>query len=478
MTYSHKKVNLSRYFLVILIIGELMNPIHIIIIAVIGSCIVFLSYLVIKSFVTPRRIDGIQKLLKQKKYNAAIKLAKSLSSRDPSDYTARYWLGEAYLADGKPELALMEFKFVNQNAIFGGDIAEIPFRKNLAELYSRFNHTEDAFKQYILLTKLEPANAENFFKVGKYFEQKGKSDQALGYYQQTIKLNKRHVKAHAAYGLLLFRAKQYSEAKKEIDYAIQLSPDTFSSYYYLGKILKENKDYAAAVAAFEKSLRDPEYKQKALIERGSCYMAANNIEKAMVEYDRAVKSAQNESSQETLYARYFLAACYEKTRKLELAISQWEAIYAKNHNFKDVASKLAQYKDLQSNDHMKEYLTSNPQTFNEICKKVALSGFGLTAGNVESKKFGCMMVATESKNENWMNMRQSPYLLVFYREPDLIEDSVLRKLLEIAKSKSYVKVIIFSSAGFTRTAISFSENRPVELINKDKLEVLLSKADI
>ena len=455
-----------------------MNPIHIIIIAVIGSCIVFLSYLVIKSFVTPRRIDGIQKLLKQKKYNAAIKLAKSLSSKDPSDYTARYWLGEAYLADGKPELALMEFKFVNQNAIFGGDIAEIPFRRNLAELYSRFNHTEEAFKQYILLTKLEPANAENFFKVGKYFEQKGKSDQALGYYQQTLKLNKRHVKAHAAYGLLLFRAKQYTEAKKEIDYAIQLSPDTFSSYYYLGKILKENKDYAAAVAAFEKSLRDPEYKQKALIERGSCYMAANNIEKAMVEYDRAVKSSQNESSQETLYARYFLAACYEKTRKLELAISQWEAIYAKNHNFKDVASKLAQYKDLQANDHMKEYLTSNPQTFNEICKKVALSGFGLTAGNVESKKFGCMMVATESKSENWMNMRQSPYLLVFYREPDLIEDGVLRKLLEIAKSKSYVKVIIFSSAGFTRTAISFSENRPVELINKDKLEVLLSKADI
>ena len=42
----------------------------------------FLSYLVIKSFVTPRRIDGIQKLLKQKKYSAAIKLAKSISAKD------------------------------------------------------------------------------------------------------------------------------------------------------------------------------------------------------------------------------------------------------------------------------------------------------------------------------------------------------------------------------------------------------------
>jgi tetratricopeptide (TPR) repeat protein len=77
-----------------------MNPIHIIIIAAIGSSIVFLSYLVIKSFVTPRRIDGIQKLLKQRKYNSAIKLAKSIASKDPSDYTARYWLGEAYYNEG------------------------------------------------------------------------------------------------------------------------------------------------------------------------------------------------------------------------------------------------------------------------------------------------------------------------------------------------------------------------------------------
>ena len=207
-------------------------------------------------------------------------------------------------------------------------------------------------------------------------------------------------------------------------------------------------------------------------------MAANSVEKAMIEFDRAVKSAQNESSQETLYARYFLAACYEKTRKLDSAITQWEAIYAKNHNFKDVASKLAQYRDLQANDSMKEYLTSNPATFCEICKKVALVGFGLAAGSVEQKKFGCMMVATESKSENWMNMRQSPYLLVFYREPDLIEDSVLRKLLEIAKSKNYVKVIIASSAGFTRTATSFSENRPIELVTKDKLEQFLTKAQI
>ena len=35
-------------------------------------------------------------------------------------------------------------------------------------------------------------------------------------YQQTIRLDKKHTKAHAALGMLLYRAKQFNEAKKEI----------------------------------------------------------------------------------------------------------------------------------------------------------------------------------------------------------------------------------------------------------------------
>ena len=41
-------------------------------------------------------------------------------------------------------------------------------------------------------------------------------------------------------------SEQYAEAKKEIDTAIKLSPETYSSYYYLGKILKDAKDIRVA----------------------------------------------------------------------------------------------------------------------------------------------------------------------------------------------------------------------------------------
>ncbi len=448
---------------------------QIILILVLGTAVGFLAWFIIKSLVTPKKIEGIEKLLKQGKNQAAIKLAKSLITKNPRDTEAHYLLGKAYLMDKKTELALMEFKIVNQNAIFD-KIPEAEFRKMIAQLFIKYNQPEEALKEYLLLTKLEPRNADNFYNAGKLFEQRSKSEQAIAYYQKAIELNKKDPKAHAAMGLLLYRGKQTAEAKKEIEYAISLSPNTYSTYYYLGKIQKEAKNYAAAVNAFEKSMRDPEYKQKSLIERGTCFLAANNVEKAIQEFEQAIKVSRDDSAQETLYARYFLAACYEKLRKIDLALSQWEKIYAKMRNFRDVSDKLAQYRDLQANDHMKEYLTSNSDEFIEICKSVAMDAFKLSARDTAPTKFGCRIMATDAKSDNWMNVRQQSQMLLFYREPELIEDGTLRSCQEEMKKQNITKTIVFTSSGFTRAAVEFAESRPIELVGKEKLEALLEKA--
>ncbi|MCM1320501.1 MAG: tetratricopeptide repeat protein [Bacteroides sp.] len=446
--------------------------IFLILILVVGIC--FLFFFVVKSFIAPKQIGGIKKLIKQGKYSSAVKLAKRMITKDPRDFHARYYLGKAYLLDGKPELALMEYKTVNKNAIFDKELPETDFRKESAQLYSKFNQNEEALKEYLLLSKLEPNNADHFYNAGKIFETREKTEQAMSYYQKALTLNKRHVKAHAAMGLMLYRVKQFSEAKKEINTAISLSPETYSSYYYLGKIYKENKDYPAAVAAFEKSLRDPEFKQRALMERGACFVAAKSIDKAIIEYDRAIKASKNESSQETLYARYFLAACYERNRDIDKAIVQWEKIYEKNRSFKDVPAKLTEYRHLQANDNMKEYLTCNSETFIAICTKLTQT-YNLTVQDISATKFGCRCSAVENKDDNWRNVRQQVFMLLFYREPDLIEDSVLRTALEEIKKRNISKCIICTSAGFTGAAVQFAENRPFELVNKDGLEQLLSK---
>lgn len=453
-----------------------MSIVQIVAIIFLAAVVVLLFVFAVKNMAAPKKIDGVAKLLKQGKIPAAIKLSKSLVQKDPKDYLAHYYLGKSYLADGKNELAFMEMKHVDEKGIFDNRLPENQFRKSIAVLYKKFNQPEEALKQYLLLTKLEPTVADNYFQAAQIYDANNRHNEAMGFYDKTLKFDKKNVKAHAAMGLLLYRAKQINEAKREIDTAIKLSPDTYSTYYYLGKILKDSKDLPGAIKAFEKGQRDAEYRQKSLIEMGSCYMMGNSIDNAMNCYERAIAASKDGTTNETLYARYFLAACFEKTHKIEKAIEQWEAISARQKNFRDVGQKLAEYKDLQANDSLKEYLTSAENEFIEICKRVCEKGMSCHAQQVEPKKWGCRLVATEGANSDWRSVRKQSFLMSFYRNAEPLEESVVQNMMEEYKAKSCTKGYIFSSSGFTHQAQKLAENRPIELYGKAELEKILDKS--
>ncbi|MCR4733453.1 MAG: tetratricopeptide repeat protein [Treponema sp.] len=453
-----------------------MSAVSIIIIVILALVISVVLFFIIKSMVMPKKVEVLPKLLKQGKTQNAIKLAKQILAKNQKNYMAHYYLGKAYFRENKTELAIIEYRLVNENALFGEGINELEFRKEYAHLLMDKNQQNEALKNYLLLTKLEPNNADNFFQVGRIYEENNRYDVALGFMQKAAMLDKKHARAHAEIGLMLYRTKQFNEAKKEIDIALKLSPETYSSYYYLGKILKDAKDIPGAIKSFEKAQRDPDFKQKAIIEHGSCFMIVSRFDNAMVDFQRAIELDRDNSIPETLYARYFLATCYEKARKLDKAIEQWEFIYKRNKSFRDVSAKLAEYKDLQANDYLKDYLTCGNDEFSFICQNAASKGLKLQVLSCDNKKWGCQMTAVDKKDESWMSVRKQIIFIQFYREPDPLEDSAVRTAMDTMKSLGAIKGYVFSSSGFTNTAKRVAENRPIELIEKAKLEKVLSTA--
>ncbi len=448
----------------------------IIIIAIAAVVIISLIIVILKTIVSPKKIDAIPRLIKQGKTQNAIKIAKQLIAKDQKNYLAHYYLGKAYIKENRTELAVIEYKNVNDNALFGEGINELTFRSEYSQLLLKYNQQNEALKNFLLLTKLDPQNAENFYQVGRIYEDQNRYDLALGFMQKCAMLDKRHAKAHAEIGLMLYRTKQFNEAKKEIDIAIKLSPETYTSYYYLGKILKDAKDLQGAIKSFEKAQRDPELKQKAIIEHGSCYMIAGRIDNALVDFQRAIELDKEGTQAETLYARYFLAACYEKSRKIDKAIEQWEAIYKRNKSFRDVSAKLSEYKDLQANDYLKDYLTCSNEEFPYICKNAVIKGIGLQVLSCDQKKWGCQITGVNKSDESWMAVRKQVVFIRFYREPEPVEEAQIHEALDEMKTLNSVKSFLFSSSGFNTAAKRYAENRPVELIEKQKLEALLSKA--
>jgi tetratricopeptide (TPR) repeat protein len=443
-----------------------------------GAGIGFLLFFIIRSIIAPKRVELLAGLLKQGKAQAAIKAAKNIIAREPRNAEAHYFLGQAYLADSKPELALMEYKTVNQIAVFGPAIQEAEFRRKMAQLYFRFNQMEESLKEYLLLVKLEPFQADHYYWSGKLFSERNRSDMAINYLRKAVEIDPRHGKAHYELGLLLYREKKPVEAKVELDAALKHDPDNVQAYYYLGKLQKESHDYVAALLSFEKAQRDPEFKAKALVERGGCYMSMNSLDKAIPELERAVKVSNDDGSTESLYARYFLAMCHEKLRNLDKAMEQWERIYAKKPTFRDVAEKLSHYQEFRTDDKMKDYLTSGREDFIELCKGIVDQAMGLQVRDIAEIPNGCDIVAVEGDSAKWRNVRKMPRLIRFLRTPDMVDESTVRALLEQMKNLGMTRVALATSSGFLRTAMDFADSRPVDLYNKDQLAEMLLKVDI
>jgi tetratricopeptide (TPR) repeat protein len=446
-------------------------------IIILGVGVGFLIFFAIKSLAVPQKTESLAALLKKGKTQTVIKAAKKITTQDPKNAEAHYYLGLAYHTDGRDELSLMEFKAVNQLGLSGKNIPEVEFRQLLAQLFIRYKQGEEALKEYLLLIKLMPNHSEYYYWAGKLFTERNRTDMAANYLRKAAELNPRDGKVLFELGVMLYKDKKAREAKAALESALKHHAENAQIYFYLGKIQKDSKDYTAAAGSFEKAARDAEFRIRALVERGGCFMALNAPEKAIPDLERAVSAISDENAQDGLYARYFLGLCYEKIRDLDKAIAQWEKIYARKKNFRDVGEKLAQYQELRSDDNIKDYLTSAPVDFMELCKAVAVQVMDLQVQNSKSLPDGCELAAIESESAKWRNTRKAPRLIRFYRSPEPVDEARVRSALDDARSNNFSRAAVITSADFTRAALDFAVSRPLELFNKEKLQALLQKLD-
>ena len=443
----------------------------IIIIIFLAAGIGFLIFFIAKSTIVPKRADQLAGFLQRGKTQIVIKAAKTILEKEPKNADVHYFLGKAYLLEKKESEAFVEFKNLSQSGAMGNFIPEEEFRKELAGLFVKHKQTEEALKEYVLLIKKHPEKPEYYYLAGKLFNERNRSDMAQNYLRKAAELAPRDAMIQFELGVMLYKNKNAKEAKDALERSLKYKADNAQAYFYLGKIQKDAKDYPGATATLEKAARDPAYRLRAMLERGSCYLALNSIDKAIPDLERAVKSITEEKAQESLFARYYLAMCYEKIHELEKAIEQWDKIASFKTGFKDVDAKLSQYQDMRNEDAVKDFLSAGSQDFMDICKKLVVTAFSLAVKSSTSiASDGVELVAIEDAST-----RKPPRLIRVYRSPEMVDDSKIRSILDDAKQQNMGRAVVMTSTGFTHPALSYAEQRPIELIGKDKLISLLKK---
>ena len=432
-------------------------------------------YLIVSHILYPRKITTLKNYIKAGNYKSAINIAKEIINKDKENTEAHYYLGECYYTQGKYELALNEYKKAEKRGFYE-KINEKDLREKLGELYLKSNNIEEALKEYILLTKKYTNESLYYFKAGELFEQKEMTQQAINYYTYSLKLNKEYAPALTNLGILLIKSKSFLDARKSLSLAVSKEPMNYKAIFHLGLLEKKSNNFREALKYFEKSERDKEFKVRSLMEKGIILMAQYKYEEAVVELDRALKNCDIENNIK-MNVRYVLANCYEKKRNITEAIALWEEIYAINPNFKDVGQKLTDFQDLRMDDRMKDFLTATDIDFLDMCKGI-ITGMELNILEYEvlsrdSIEFLCLEPDTK-----WRNMKKKPKIIHISRNNNPLDEIVLRKLSDKMRSKNIIRAVIITSSGFSKSALAYAKERPIELIDKNNLQNLLKKVSI
>ncbi len=442
----------------------------IIIVAILGILYLF------QNLIGPHKLDSIKALLESSKYEQAINALNALMKKDDRNPLAHLYLAEAYYFTSNLEMAMVEYKQVLSTGRFSNSATEKIIRKRLADIYMKFGQLEEAQKEFVVLSKLEPHNSEYLYQIGNIFYDRGMKEQALTYLDKALKSGKSSSEIFFLIGKIYYEMSRSNEALNAFTNCVRLDPKNPEAHYFIGIILKAMNAYGKAVQELDiaEQTKDNQLKVKAIYQKGICKLEVSELEGAKADFERALKYSSEENNT-TIAIHYTLGMTYEKERRLVEAVEQWEKVAQLRPNYQEVQAKLAEYEDLRVDDKLKDLLTSTPTTF-EIISQNFLKALGYETLESTMQDDDHLEIVGMERSLKWRNVRGGKVLVRISRDNDDVNEDQVAKLVENLKLVHGIRALYVTTGKFTPQAIRYSENRPVDLYDRQRLTLIFKQS--
>ncbi len=430
-------------------------------------------FYIFSSIIIPKKIEEIARMIENGQTKPAIKKLNELIEKDDRNAYAHFLLAKAYDLEKNSQYAIIEYRQVLRLGRYTDKIKETEVRANLARLFKERKSIEEAKKEYLILTKLEPDNYVNYFELGLIFYDLGVMEKASGFLKKSIAVNPRHEMSYYYLGQILYKSGIYQDAKQMFINVLKQDPQNYRAHYFLGLVLRQLNDYEWAIKEFETAQKSEELRVKCFLAKGSCHMERGHFPKAVQEFERGLKYVRSGSVTE-LNLRYFLAECQEKLRDVHSAITNWEKISAVNPKFRDVQEKLKKFAEFRQDDRIKDFMIAGLSKFEHMCRKM-VQAMGFNVSDIEIISDTEIEIIANETEGKWRNTRQTNRIIRFIRTTDKVQESLLRKLHESMKLKNASRVMIISTGEYSSKAVDFANTRPIEILSKSDLIEILKK---
>ncbi len=244
--------------------------------------------------------------------------------------------------------------------------------------------------------RVHPANIATRFNLVRAYLEAGRTAEGLSAAKALSLEGRDDVQLHFTLGILLASAKQYDPARRELEKANALQPETFEILFSLGQIYFRAADYSKSELVLTRALKLKPDSATALALLAQVYSAENKPVDALDLLARAHKLVPDDTDIILLLARlsmsqnYFedaipllesglkiapkradlhaaLGECYFMTDRVEKAIEEFKILIELNPSAPSYASLGLSYRHLGRFDEARTIFSGRPQARSSQC---------------------------------------------------------------------------------------------------------------
>jgi protein O-mannosyl-transferase len=127
--------------------------------------------------------------------------------------------------------------------------------KSFGDALDKKGQTDEAIGQYQEAIRLKPGYADVHNNLGNTLLKKGQANEAIGHFQEAIRLKPGYANAYNNLGNALLKQGQPGEAIRQYQEAIRLEPDDANAQYNLGNAFLKNGQPDEAIRRYREAIR-------------------------------------------------------------------------------------------------------------------------------------------------------------------------------------------------------------------------------
>jgi tetratricopeptide (TPR) repeat protein len=414
----------------------------------------------------------------KKNREARLQDANKRLAQNSLDPQALFTLGEVYFEEETWDRVMKAYEtlasIVTRTPINGIDNFEVFYKYGMAAL--KLNMGEQAYKGFSLAHNIKQNHFEVDYNLGILEFERKNYEKAVQLFQQARILNPENPAVLRYMGHTFFRMKRSKEAMSYIRKAIDLAPDDKESLYTLAECYYEASQTDQALKIFGHLRPDPVMGPSACLFSGTIHMEARKNDQAIQDFEMGLKH-QVIKPEILLDLRYYLATTYLKQNEINKAMPLLKTIQLDNPSgYKDVPALLDKYKELNTNKNLQTFLMSSSADFVALCRKVVMTYFQrakVKILNIAVQANEWADILAEISTPKWSDV----IMFRFIRTQGSVGELIVRDFHSHLKELKAGKGICITVGTFSEEAKRYTEARLIDLIEKDRLTVILNTLD-